>query len=121
MERTGTVLSGQSPEAAFDRNWAKCLIENCVERLREECDALGKNVQFKVFEARYLRRSSTGTAYRAIAAEFGLSETDVDNYLRWVKPRLQGILMDEVAASTTGSLGDVEEELRALSACLSAT
>lgn len=107
-----------SPERAFDRNWAKSLIESSIARLREECERLGKGQQYRVFEARYLRRTERPLTYKAIAAEFGISETDVDNSLRGVKPRLQDILLNEVALSTNGSLGEVEDEICDLFQCL---
>jgi len=44
----------ESPEDIFMRNWAKCVLENCVARLRKECRAVRQEKQFEAFEARYL-------------------------------------------------------------------
>lgn len=112
------ISDGETPEIVFERNWAKCTVENCVQRLRDECSVMRKELQFSVFQARYLRDPSENVSYQAIATEFGISETDVDHYLRWIKPRFRRILMEEVGV-TTRSPDEVREEVRALLSCLS--
>jgi len=108
----------ETPERAFERNWAKALIENCVARLQEECRVLGKEMQFRVFQARFLRRRMEEPDYRSIAAEVGVSVTDVDNLLRRAKRRFRRILRREVH-ETTMVLGDTEDEINSLLRCLS--
>jgi RNA polymerase sigma-70 factor (ECF subfamily) len=84
----------EDPEATFMRNWAKRLVENCVERLHEECREEGKEVRFRVFRARFLdvERSDAKTT----AKELGISVDDVANHLSWGKRRFKRILRHEV-------------------------
>ena len=104
------ALDGMTPEKAFTRNWAKCLLESAVTRLAEECKALGKERQFSAFEARYLRNTKD---YDEIARTLGITSTDVDNYLRRAKRRFRRVLREELAAKSLEP-GDMEGQIQEL-------
>jgi RNA polymerase sigma-70 factor (ECF subfamily) len=105
----------EDPERAFMRNWAKCVIENCLARLHEELKALGKEVRFRAFEARYGARPPR--SYAEVASELGIAETAVRKHLEWARKRFAGLLREELR-NTVLSTGDVEDEIRELAGCL---
>lgn len=103
--------STETPEDVFMRNWAKTFLENCAAKLREECEGLGKAVQFHVFEMRTLRGKPLPT--KVVAAELGISVTDVVNYLHRAKERFRRIAREEMLDCVI-TPGEVEEEIRGL-------
>jgi RNA polymerase sigma factor (sigma-70 family) len=104
-------FAGQSedPIRTFTRNWAKCLIENVVGRLRNECDALGKPLQFRAFHLRMLE----GTSRAETAAGLGVEPKDVDNLLASARKRFDRLLRDEVRGSVIEEIA-VENEITEL-------
>jgi RNA polymerase sigma factor (sigma-70 family) len=110
---------GEAPEQAFDRNWARMLVHNCVARLREECEVLRKVVQFKIFTSRFLSDGPPPDR-RKIASDLGISEIDVDNHLRAAKKRYGRILREEVAG-TVLTQEETDQEIHKLMSILSET
>ena len=113
------AVDGETPETVFERNWAKSLLQNAITRLEQECRALGRAVQFRVFEARFLRASESTDDYGFIAEELGITRTDVDNHLRRAKRRFRRILGEEVSA-VVREPRELNEELQALLTCFQA-
>ena len=101
----------ETPEDVFMRNWAKSFLESCVAKLRDECRALDKELQFQVFRLRALREKPLPT--KVVAAELGISVTDVVNYLHRAKQRFRRIAREETLNWVT-SPGEVDEEIRGL-------
>lgn len=102
---------GETPEAAFNRNWAKSLLETCVVRLDEECRSEGKDVHYRVFVGRLLREKPLPR--RAIAEKLNISETDVDNYQHRAKLRFRRILREEILNCVQSS-EEVDAEVQEL-------
>jgi RNA polymerase sigma-70 factor (ECF subfamily) len=107
---------GETPEQAFDRNWARTLVGNCLSRLRQECREGGREVHYEVFRARFLPDGEPPDR-RTLAASLGITEVDVDNHLRAAKERYRRILREEVGGTVRTS-DEVDEELRILMSCL---
>ncbi len=101
----------ETPEDVFMHNWAKSFLEDCVAKLREECRALGKDLQFQVFQLRALREKPLPT--RVAAAELGISVTDVVNYLHRAKERFRRIAREEMLNCVTVP-DEVDEEIKGL-------
>ena len=101
----------ETPEDVFMRNWAKSFLEDCVARLREEYEALGKEVQFRVFQLRALREDPLPT--KVVAAELGISATDVVNYLHRAKEHFRRVVREAMRGWVTAP-GEVAEELAGL-------
>ena len=110
---------GETPERAFDRNWARTLVRNCIVRLREECTVLGKREQFEIFASRFLADGEAPDR-RTTAKQYGITETDVDNHLRAAKKRYRRILREEVSG-TVLTQEETDEEIRKLMSVLSGT
>lgn len=107
------TAKGEDPESAFMRNWAKRLVENCIEMLDEECRKEGKDVRFRVFRARFLDADAPDA--KSMAKELGISVEDVANHLRWAKRRFRRIMRQEVQEQVASPEETDEEVVELLS------
>ncbi|MHC4250346.1 MAG: RNA polymerase sigma factor [Planctomycetota bacterium] len=112
-EPSFVTRGGEEPERTFMRNWAKCVVENCLTRLRDECTAIGKEVRYLVLEARYLGGPGKPPSYAEIASRLGFSDNDVRIHLERAKIRLAALLREEVA-NTMVSQEDIDFEIAEL-------
>lgn len=101
-----------SPEASFDRRWARSLLENVFARLRSEFEAKGK---LAIYEA--LKQRVVGTASEepqdALADQLGLPVARLRLELFRMRRRYGELLREEVA-DTVNDPQEVEGELRYL-------
>jgi RNA polymerase sigma factor (sigma-70 family) len=104
------VAAAESPEEAFDREWRRQLFALALEDLRALCDAAGKQVQWRVFEA-YDLEASGRCSYAVLAERFGIAETSVTNYLAWARRTLRGLATERMRGVTPGE-GELREEMR---------
>jgi RNA polymerase sigma factor (sigma-70 family) len=103
-----------SPEEIFDRQWERTLLDHALADLRRESARVGKTVQFKIFERYELEPPVDGPpTYAALAREFGVKETDVDNWLRECRRRLRELAVERIRAYAAGD-GEVAEEIASL-------
>jgi RNA polymerase sigma factor (sigma-70 family) len=103
------------PDAYFHKEWLRGLFALAVEDLRSECAATGKQTHFALFE-RYDLDGPDAQArltYEQLGRDFGLSQTQVTNYLALARRRFRQILLDKLRAST-GSDDEFQEEVRRL-------
>jgi RNA polymerase sigma factor (sigma-70 family) len=101
-----------SPEEAFDRAWARAVVDEMLEELRGELLAEGKDLHYEVFRA-YCLDPADGVSYRSLAEAHGLKEEDVRNHLRLVRRRGREILR-RLASDYLLPGQDVEAEVRFL-------
>jgi RNA polymerase sigma-70 factor (ECF subfamily) len=83
-----------SPEDAFDREWARSVLERAVARLKEELEGRGKAADFELFRRYCLEPEGEELSYEALARERKCSVDDVRNALRAVRRRGREILED---------------------------
>ncbi|HVR40460.1 MAG TPA: sigma-70 family RNA polymerase sigma factor, partial [Thermoanaerobaculia bacterium] len=102
----------ESPEEYFRREWVRSVFALAVERLREWCDAGGKDVHFRLFEAYDLDEDRT-ISYRELGSRFGLTETTVTNYLAATRRELRRIVLDTLR-EVTASDQEFRSEARSL-------
>jgi len=110
--------AGLSPEEAFNRAWARSLVERTLERL-EAVPPRGRGADYlRVFRV-YLERAAAGEApsYALLGALLDLSETDVTNALHRGRALFGRALRQEVAESVARE-EDIEPELEELRAFL---
>ena len=102
--------SNAEMDEMFRQEWIRALFEQAVDRLRDECTASGKTAQFGVFEKYDVVGPSSPTppTYGELAAEFGIPETQVTNYLAFARRRLRHHVLETLAALTAS-----DEELAA--------
>jgi len=111
--RKGIPVS--TPEDAFDREWARGVLLEAVARLKRLLQADGKEVYFNLFAEIWseepVENPAGASSYARLARKYGVSESDVGNYLRLVRQRLRSILK-EIVTSYLGPAEDVEDEVR---------
>lgn len=100
-----------SPEAAFDREWARGVVTEGLRRLREEFRGQGKEVYYTVFQEYCGEDAAAAPSYDDLAKRHGLSADDVRNYLRATRERGREILK-ELLRDYLFPGEDLEDELR---------
>lgn len=101
------------PEEMLDRQWRATVLEHAVERVRERYDREGRPNYYEVFRRYDLADAVERPRYRDVAAELGISEKDVENYLAHARTSLAETVR-EVVAETVNSAEALQEELREL-------
>ncbi|MBE7500744.1 MAG: sigma-70 family RNA polymerase sigma factor [Verrucomicrobiales bacterium] len=114
--RDGPAAPGDTPDRAFDRQWALALLERVLSRLRREYTAARRQPLFERLKDT-LAGDRSERPYRALGEELGLSEGAVKIAAHRLRHRYRELLRDEVA-QTVASPAEVEEELRSLFAAL---
>jgi RNA polymerase sigma factor (sigma-70 family) len=111
--RVGVPVS--TPEEAFDREWARGVLLDAVSKLKDSLVAEGKELHFKVFaelwNERPLDDPSGGSSHAELARKYALSESDVANYIRFVRQRMRAILK-EIVTDYLEPGGNAEDEVR---------
>lgn len=88
----GRDASAVTPEEYFQREWVRSMFALAVDRLRACCTEEGKHVQFAIFEA-YDLDDDRGVSYRELAVRFDVPETQVTNYLSFMRRRFREIVL----------------------------
>jgi RNA polymerase sigma factor (sigma-70 family) len=96
----------ESPEQVFEREWQRQLFALALDDLRALCDASGKQLQFRIFAA-YDLFDGERPSYASLAAENGVTEATVTNYLSWARRTLRALATDRMRGVTPD-----ERELR---------
>ena len=107
---------GESPDRAFDREWALALLERVVGRLREECVAAGKEALFEATKLG-LMGGDGGGFYAGAAGRLGMEEGAVRVAVHRMRKRYRDLLRSEIA-ETLEDPNQAAEELRSLRAAL---
>jgi RNA polymerase sigma factor (sigma-70 family) len=102
-----------NPENVWDEAWKRMLLRRALDHLEEEFKLRGKESIVKMFRRYYLDREGEAIDYRALAAEHGVSVSDVVNRLHAARTRYRQIL-GQLVRRTTGSLDDARAEFRVL-------
>jgi RNA polymerase sigma factor (sigma-70 family) len=109
-------LDSLPPERLFDLNWAMTVVEQALQRLREECERKGKLWLFQTLSP-HLTDERDEVSYAKLSAEMGIAETAVKKQLHNMRQRYRSLLRAEVS-QTVESLADVDDEIRYLCASL---
>jgi DNA-directed RNA polymerase specialized sigma24 family protein len=92
----------------FEKEWIRSLFALSVETLREECEARGKKVHFRLFEIYDLDDAPNyRPSYEDLALEFGIGVTDVTNYLAFARREFRRVVL-----ATLREMCANEEEFR---------
>ena len=76
------------PDALFHQEFVRALFERAVRAVRDECAVAGKPLPFALFE-RHDLGAREGDSYASLAAEFGLTTTQVTNALAFARRRFR--------------------------------
>ena len=105
------VVSDESPEAVYEREWRRQLFGLAVADLRRLCEERDQRIHFAIFESYDL--SDPRPSYGELAARHGIAETAVTNHLAWARRTLRMLVIDRVR-ELTGSERELREEMRRL-------
>lgn len=82
----------------FRREVARALFSHAVEALRSECDASGKTVQWRIFQAYDIDGPDQDTkpSYGTLSTEHRVPVTQVTNYLAAMRKRFRVLVLDRL-------------------------
>ena len=92
---SATADRAPDPDAYFHQEFVRALFERAVAAVRSEYESGGRTVQFTLFE-RYDLAPQDGVSYATLAAEFGLTPTQVTNHLARVRRRFRERALTEL-------------------------
>jgi DNA-directed RNA polymerase specialized sigma24 family protein len=100
----------------YERRWALTLVENTMNRLREEFGQANKAAEFERLKV-FLTADKAAIAYATVARELGSSEGAARVAVHRLRRRFREVFRGEVAHTVAGS-EEVDEELRHLLSAL---
>jgi len=102
----------QTPEMAYDRNWAMAVLARVMERLSNEFKEAGRDAHFDKLHP-YLAGTGGLPPYEEIAAALDMNPGTVAVSVHRMRRRFAALLRDEIAR-TVDRLDEVDEEIRHL-------
>ncbi len=105
-----------SPQRLYEKQWVLNLLDQVLDRLREECTASGKAEQFDALKE-YIAGLPVDKTYHDAAGNLGISEGAAKVAAHRLRKRYREMLREEVAR-TVAEPTDVDDEIRFLFAAL---
>ena len=105
-----------APEKVFDRRWALTVMEEALQRLRQEYTASGKQELFEPLSA-FLSSEARPGDYDQLAPKVGMAAGTIAVAVRRLRQRYRECVRLELA-QTVASPGDLDEEMNYLFAVL---
>jgi len=102
-----------SMEDFFEREWVRCVFSLSLERLRQEFEARGKLIHFRLLEFYDIDEGGKELTYEQVARQFSLKASDVTNYLAYARREFRRIVLDQLR-EMTGSEEEFRREARTL-------
>jgi RNA polymerase sigma factor (sigma-70 family) len=97
------AIPTESPGQIFEREWQRQLFALALDDLRAHCDASGKQIQFRIFEAYDLAlNEAERPSYAGLAVRHNIPETAVTNHLAWARRTLRGLVTERLRGVTCG-------------------
>lgn len=117
-DAAGAVATDDTPEAAFEREWALAVLRVALGRLRREAEQAGKLELFQRLSEFLVERPDEAEYARA-AAELNLRRNTLAVAVHRMRQRLRELVSEELL-ETTSSQAELADELRALRGSLQA-
>lgn len=105
-----------TPVEVFDRRWARRILENALDRLRQEYAARGQTALFDLLQ-NYQPRAPGGRSYAQVGEELGMTEAAIKGAVHRMRQRHGELLREEIAQTVTRP-EEINEELRHFRALL---
>ena len=105
-----------TPEALFERRWALTILEQTLDRLRQEMAATGKTELYQQLQP-ILTGAPDAARYAQIANVLNMTEAGVKKAVQRLRERYGEMLREGIAATVENGT-QVDEELQALFAAL---
>lgn len=107
---SGTI----APDDLFDKEWATCVINEAVKKMREDLAAQDKELYFQIFEMYDLSPDTTEqVTYKKLAAKLSIKESDVRNHLVHARKLFRKKMIEEIT-NYLSNPDDAEQELKTL-------
>ncbi|MHC4528220.1 MAG: RNA polymerase sigma factor [Planctomycetota bacterium] len=110
-------VPGLTPKDSFNYAWVSALLDKMLEEVEAECQADGKTLHWKVFEAKVVQPIMENTeppSLTDICEKYGVEDgTKASNMIVTVKRRVQAVLKSHLRQSVSSN-AEVSEELREL-------
>lgn len=110
QDLTDAVASELTPEDLFERQWALTVLDQALERLRQEAREAHGEARFEALKP-YLTGESQRATYRQVAARLGVSEAAVRTAVVQLRRRF-GRALRALVAETVADTADVDDEIR---------
>lgn len=113
--KMGTAPGPNATDEYFEKEWARSVFSLALESFRIQMREAGKETQLRLFE-RYVLEDDDGaprTSYKALAVEFGVSTSDVTNYLALARREFRRIVLEKLRELTVTD-EEYRREARAL-------
>jgi RNA polymerase sigma-70 factor (ECF subfamily) len=91
----------ETPDEAFDREWANSVLDSAMARLKERLSGEGKAVYFDLFQKFYFG-SGEQLSYDQLAAEHKISKFDVGNYLKAARQKFREVALELIGEYVSG-------------------
>lgn len=106
------ALDGRSPEELFELHWARTVVQQAQQRLREEMESEGSGKTYRLLEPA-LVDAEPSRPYAEIAKELGTTEASIKMGVRRLRLRFGRVLRD-VVGDTVPVPDGVDAEVRHL-------
>ncbi len=108
-EMSRGAANPESPEAFFEAEWMRTLLESSIEQLKAEATAKGKGIPLQVFEQYDLEPAGGDErpTYRDLAERHSVSVETITNYLAAMRRDFRRIILERLREMTAN-----EEEFR---------
>jgi RNA polymerase sigma factor (sigma-70 family) len=103
---------GNGPDVLFNRQWARILLDQVMNRLENDYRISGRESLFERLEA-CVAQDETALRYSEIAEELGLTEPAVKMAMQRMRARYRAILREEIA-KTVVSPDEIDAEIKEL-------
>lgn len=106
------IADAESPSAAYDRQWARSLLERTIRALQQEWEQDGRGALFQEFQS-HLWEDANAVPYAELCARFDLTPVNLRVTFHRFRQRYRELLRQTVA-DTVASEAEIEDELRFL-------
>jgi DNA-directed RNA polymerase specialized sigma24 family protein len=110
--RAQALTTPADAEDLFRQEFVRSLFSRAVSQTRDDMERAGREVHFRLFE-RYDLDPADSVSYGMLAAEFGLTESQVTNYLSLVRRTFRAHALDALRG-LCGSDDEFRREAREL-------
>ena len=103
-------------DSLYERRWAISLLENVMQRLRQEHEIAGRSKEYETLKSS-LTAERGEIRYDELAAALGIEEVSTRSAVHRLRKRFRELFREEVAG-TVADPADVDDEMRAVVAAL---
>lgn len=118
QEMTPVLVDGRSPDLAYDRRWARSLVDQVMQRLDDQIAIREQSALLQEVRRRVFASDGTNPNWEAVANRHGMSNGAVRKAAADMR-RHFGMLMRQEVRNVVSSDTEVDEELRYLVSLMS--